>query len=400
MKKRIVLWLLALCLLLAGCQENADPTGGTESVSGCDAQEKYRGITPGLFAFQETDELFFGSNMSGNTVHYYDKTSGISGALCADPSCTHDSLACAACIVHCGFFYAGEGKAYLLQQGDESDYWDYFLYLSDLSGTNRQEIKRISMQDVILEYNPQWFVIHRDKLYFLGTKDIVEGVNTYTCVTLVSTPLDASNNYTVLFEETFDRAVHPYVRFVGDRIYLTMQIFTSGESTGDIRILKIDSKTGATVTVYEETGVAASIDPAWVTEDGMIYLPGYQDGRAYVWKLENGKREEVYSWEAANYKNPDIMDGIAILTYSEDGIRMIDVVDLSGQLLYSGKLFPEAIPGIEGDPNKFSRAFIGGDADKIIINMKDHTSKDRVDYTVMLDLKDNLKATVLWSSQG
>ncbi len=399
MIKRIVLWLLALCLLLAGCEGVMNPTEPADLVLGCDAQNKYRGTTSGVFAFQETEELFFGSGCLGKTVYYYDKASGISGVLCADPSCTHDSAACGALVDRGGFFYAGEGKAYWLQQGEMSDGWDYFLYQGDLSGINRELVKRISMEDVIQKYNPQWYEIHRNKLYFLGQMDIVEGVNTHTRVTLVSTPLDDSQEYTVLFDEKFDRAVHPYVRFVGDDIYLMIQVFIKGEPS-DVRILKINAKTGETEMVYEETGIAVTIEPIWVTEERTIYLPGYDNGRAFVWKLENGKWVEVYSWEYANPVCPDIMDGIAAFIYSVDGIRFIDVIDLSGQMIYSGKLFPEEIPGIEGDPNKCSRAIIGGDTDKIIMNLQSITPKGIVDYTVMLDLKDNMKAMVLWSNQG
>ena len=107
MRKRIVLWLLALCLLLAGCGGITDPTEATGPVLGCDAQNKYRGTASGVFAFQETEDLFFGSGLLGKTVYYYDKVSGISGVLCADPSCTHDSSACGARIDNAGFFCAG-----------------------------------------------------------------------------------------------------------------------------------------------------------------------------------------------------------------------------------------------------------------------------------------------------
>lgn len=398
MRKRIALCLITLCLVLAGCGKNENPAENMGAASDCDAQNKYRGTVSGVFVFQETEELFLGSSFLGQSVCYYDKASGIRGVLCADPSCTHDSSECGASITEGGFFYAGEGKAYWLQQGELRDGWDYFLYKGDLSGNGRELVKRISMEDVIQEYNPQWYEIHRDRLYVLGQKDIVEGVNTYTRVTLVSTPLEGSDNYTLLFDETFDRAVHPYVRFVGDDIYLTMQIFTP-DSPVDVKILRIGTKTGEHETVYEETGRMEAIRPAWVTQDAEIYLPGYCDGHACVWKLENGQRVEVFSWEYGSRTCPDIMDGIAVFTYSEEGIRWIDVIDLSGQLLYSGKLFPEAIPGIEGDPNTCSRTVIGGDPDKLIMNLQSITQNGIVDYTVMLDLKDNLKATVLWSSQ-
>lgn len=404
MRKRMVLWMLTLCLLLTGCTGTVDSTepAGPDTVApvlGYDAQNKYRGVVPGAVAFQETEDAFCGSGFGGSILHYYDKTTGITGVLCADPSCTHDSPECSARADMGGFFYAGEGKVYWIQQGSMSEGWNYHLYRGDLSGTNREEVKRISMEDVIREYNPQWFEIHRDRLYLQGQKDVVEGVNTYERITLVSTPLDSSEEYTVLFDESFDRAVHPYVRFVGDDIYLTLQIFPVG-GPFDVKILKIDTKTGETETVYEEIGMTEAIDPAWVTEQGEIYIPGRNDEYAYIWKLENGERVEIFSWEYADPPCPSIMDGIAVFMYQVDGIRWVDIINLSGETLYSGKLFPEPIPGIEGDPNEFSYAEIGGDTDKIILNLQTITQNGMVDYTVMLDLKNNLKATVLWSNQG
>lgn len=401
MKKRIVLLMLILCLLLSGCVGTGDPTGPgqtTTPIMGYDAQNKYRGVVPGVFAFQETEDAFCGSGFLDDVLYYYDKATGISGVLCADPSCTHNASECGANVDMGGFFYAGEGKAYWIQKGSMGDGWDRFLYRGDLTGTNRELVKRISMEAVIRKYNPQWFEIHRDRLYLQGQKNVVSGVNTYEQVTLVSTSLDSSEEYTVLFDETFDRAVHPYVRFVGDDIYLTMQIFPEG-GPFDVKILKIHTKTGKTQTVYEETGMTAHIDPPWVTEQGEIYLPGADDEHAYVWKLENGKRVEVISWESDSSTSPSIMDGIAVFLDLVDGVRRAEIADLSGKTIYSGVLFPEGIPGIEGDPNEFSYAVIGGDTDKIILNLQNITQNEMVDYTVMLDLNNNMKATVLWSNQ-
>ena len=404
MRKRMVLWMLTLCLLLTGCAgigDQTEPTGPETVVPvlGYDAQNQYRGVIPGVFAFQETEDVFCGSGFFTDVLYYYDKASGISGVLCADPSCTHDSSECGARADMGGFFYAGEGKVYWVQQGSMSDGWDRFLYRGDLSGTNREQVKRIGMEDVIREYNPQWFEIHRDRLYLQGQKDVVEGVNTYKRVTLVSTSLDSSEEYTVLFDEKFDRAVHPYVRFVGDDIFLTLQIFPEG-GPFDVKILKINTKTGETETIYEESGMTESIDPVWVTEQGDIYLPGRSEECAYVWKLENGERVEVISWKSDNPSAPSIMDGIAVFIYQKDGVRWTEIVDLSGQTIYSGLLFPENIPGTEGDPNGFSYAEIGGDTDKIILNLQSITQNGMVDYTVMLDLNNNMEATVLWSNQG
>ena len=66
MRKRMVLWMLTLCLLLTGCAgigDQTEPTGPATVVPvlGYDAQNQYRGVIPGVFAFQETEDVFCGS---------------------------------------------------------------------------------------------------------------------------------------------------------------------------------------------------------------------------------------------------------------------------------------------------------------------------------------------------
>ena len=94
------------------------------------------------------------------------------------------------------------------------------------------------------------------------------------------------------------------------------------------------------------------------------------------------------------------MDGIAMLaTRDENKIRYVDIRNFSGETIYSGKLFPSAISGLDKDPNTYSFAVLGGDTEKLIVNLTEFANMKMVDYTILLDLKDNMKATILWSSE-
>ena len=177
MKKGIIAVIGAIVLLLSGCQNNTpsvtNPTDSDDPILFApekNAQNKY------LMAgsnFQEADGFFLGTN-SKYYLHYYDKASGISGVLCADPSCAHDSKACGANIgmgISLSYY---DGKIYWV--GSEgSDFQRRYLWESDLSGMNRKKIMEIPWDEIIMPYQPQRYVIHQGKLYIMGSADVVDG---------------------------------------------------------------------------------------------------------------------------------------------------------------------------------------------------------------------------------
>lgn len=405
MKKRLAICTLAICLLLIGCGsgEVSDPTEPAatdfqigEPMPGFDAQNQYMRVI--AISFQETDGFYCGSNLTGNYIQYYDKASGISGVLCADPACTHDSSDCGAYIESSSSLSCYNGKLYWIAR-DAQGGNDLYLWRSELSGTNREKVKRISFEDVILPYQPQRYMIHRGKLYMLGQASSVTGTQTGYRVSLLATPLDSSKKYTTLYDETFDRGVQATVRCVGNAAYLSVISFSAG-GPFDVTVTRYNVGSGAAETVYEETGMTDIPGAIWVTAQGELYLPGTGTDCAYVWKLENGERVEIASWAGSNPSVPDILDGIAVTIYTENGARSVQITDMSGKTVYDGKLFPAEIPGLTGDPNAYSFALVGGDADKIIVNLQNFTGTGLVDYTIMLDVTDNMKPTILWSSQG
>ena len=100
-----ILLALVVCLLLTACTPGGpgkDTQGSTEvtqgffdgdaPMPGYDADNRYM-LWEGI-SFQETENYFFGTVLGGEYIHYYDMQTGISGLLCPDPACTHDSGDC------------------------------------------------------------------------------------------------------------------------------------------------------------------------------------------------------------------------------------------------------------------------------------------------------------------
>ena len=405
MKQRFSLFLLTLCLLLTACSgTSGQEFDDFQPMPGFDAQNKYL-LAGGFADFLETDDFFCGGGSEFRYLRYYDKASGVSGVLCADPACGHDDNTCSAYVGMNGASLSWyDGALYWVAKGEGEDRDDY-LWRDDLSGAGREKIKRISLENIVFEYQPQWYTIHRGKLYFLGRANVVTETGEGHRTTLVSVPLDEFEEFTVLYDQTFDSS-EPTVRFVGNSVYLAMaswQWDENGVLDETLTITKIDCTTGESEVIYEETGLTRGIGGMWVTEQGEIYVAQWGDNYGgSVWKIEDGKRTEVISWEG-DHSSIDLMDGIAInLTaqYREDGsrIRYVDISNYAGETLYCGELFPNGVLGIEGNPSDLSIATIGGDAEKMLFVLENHFSNPRVSYMVMVELG-TMKATVLWSRE-
>ncbi len=399
MKRRMMIGAMAIVLLLSvlsGCRENTptDTTGsnGTLQYSADhQAQNKYL-IMDGT-NFLETDDFYLGTGILGEYVHYYDKASGISGVLCADPACTHDTRDCGAYIGHHGITlsYYG-GKRWWV---DSSGRRDYCLWRSDLSGTNREKIKSIDFEDVMMTYQPQRFIIHGGTLYLLGKASTVMGTKAGTRITLLAMSLASSEEITTLYDPMFEQAVEMTVRFVGENVYVSAVSWPRDDRMYDISVTRYGITDGSTETVYEETGMTDYPGKLWVTEQGELYLPGTGEDCGYLWKLENGTRTEVIAWADERPIYPYVMDGIAVDAWRDNGVRYVRVDSLTGEPVYEGKLFPEEIPGMEGDLNQYRFAMIGGDTEKVIVELM-HPKNSSLSYIIALDINNNMKATVLW----
>ncbi len=399
--RKILFYILAIGLLLGGCGGREQPDNTQEAFSSSQVMPEYDAQNQYLMdiasSFLEREGVFLGTDLFGNYLHYYDEASGISGVLCADPACTHDSSDCGAYVAIGANLSYYEGKLYWIAK-EASGGHDFYLWRGDLSGRNREKVKTIDWEEIILPYQPRWYVVHRGRLYMQGQTEVVNGTQVGYRVTLLSTPLDGSEDFTVLYDETFSQGVQSSVRFVKNRVYLSIYLIND-DLTADLTVARYDITGDTWETVYEEKGIQEATRDVWVTEEEEIYIPGSSENRIYIWKAENGERKEVQSWETDNASLPWISGDVAVHITRVDNIRWIEIVDLSGKTLYKGKLFPEGVPGMEIDPNQGGLGLIGADEEKLILNLSDFVDGNMVDYTIKLDIADSLKPTILWSSQ-
>ncbi len=404
-----ILLALVVCLLLTACTPGGpgkDTQGSTEvtqgffdgdaPMPGYDADNRYM-LWEGI-SFQETENYFFGTVLGGEYIHYYDMQTGISGLLCPDPACTHDSGDCFAKMEPNASVSYYDGKLYWVGKDPAGDGHDRYLWRSDITGTNREKLRTISFQDTILVYMPQQYYIHRGNLYFLGIAGFVEGTETGDRLTLMTAPLEGNDAFTVLYEKTFYVGVDATVRFVGNKVYFAVQSGTP-DSPNDMTITCYDRTDGTSQVLFEQTGVEGILGDMWVTEAGEIYVPAQVENVGKVLKLEDGALTEVLSQEWESLSAPTILDGIVEFDGQKGDARWVRILTFSGETVYEGALFPEAIPGIEEDPNTLNWAIVGGDREKLILYLSSYTEAGIIDYIVMLDLTDNLKPTVLWSEE-
>ena len=410
MRKRIgILLALVVCLMLTACtpegpgNSTQSGTEGTQGffdgdapMPGYDADNRYL-FWPGI-SFQETEDYFFGTVLGGEYLHYYDMQTGISGLLCPDPACTHNSGACGAKLGIGASASYYDGKLYWVGRDPAGAGHDEYLWRSDITGANREKLKTISFQDTILVYQPQQYYIHRGNLYFLGRAGFVDGTETGDRITLMTAPLEGNDAFTMLYDKTFNVGVDATARFVGNKVYFAVQSGTP-DSPKDMTITCYDRTDGTSQVLFEQTGVEGILGDMWVTEAGEIYIPAQVENVAKVLKLEDGALTEVLSQEGENPSAPTILDGIVVFKEQKGDTRWVYILTSSGETVYEGALFPEAIPGIEEDPNTFNWAIVGGDREKLILYLGSHTEAGIIDYIVMLDLTDNLKPTVLWSEE-
>ena len=396
---------LVVCLMLTACTPGGpgkDTQGGTEATQGFfdgdapmpgyDADNQYL-LWAGI-SIQEIENYIFGTGLGREYLHYYDLQTGVSGLLCPDPACTHDSNACSAKVGLCASVSYYDGKLYWVGEDPAGGGRDRYLWRSDITGANREKLKTISFQDTVLVYQPQRYYIHRGNLYFLGKADTVDGVKTGKRVSLMTVPLEGDGGFTPLFDETFPEGANATVRFVGNRVYFAVQSFQADRSV-NLTITCYDRIDGTSQVLFEQNGMEEILGDIWVTEAGEIYMPVLVENVGKVLKLEEGAWTEVMSLEGENVTVPTILDGIVVFYGQKGGTRWVHIFTSSGETVYEGALFPEAIPGIEEDPDTLDWAIVGGDREMLILCLESWTEE----YIVMLDLTDNLKPTVLWSDE-
>lgn len=392
----IVVIVAVLCIILAAVLLTDPEEQVTGPMPGLDAQNKYAMFS--VMGFQESDKFYLGNSMVGNHLFYYDKETDTSGLLCADPSCTHNSSSCGAYVKNGATIFLHDGMRYWITDDFQIDGADYILRRGEISGANRKNVKTISLENIIIPYSPQQYAIHRGNLYFVGYTNRVHGVQIGNRLTLMQSPLDETDEFTALFDKTYEADAHFDVRYIGDHAFLLVQLWNDGNTSVDIELYRIALSDGEAELLYETADVEY-IDGFWVTEQEEVYLLEW--GTGTLSKLTNRKRVTIASLEHAD-DICKLLDGIVIAPYLENDCRCIEIMDFDGNLIYDGKMFTEEIPEMDGDPNlheKYAMLLVGGDRDKLIIGLQRWQDSSTEVYTIELDINNNMKPTLLWKQE-
>ncbi len=389
--KRMAVLLLAISLLLCACVGGEMPTDSeptTEPRTDLDVQMQYSSYAFSSIA-RSGDVLYACRN---GAMQYYDFQSGISGYLCPDPSCTHDSDSCAAHINY-GFtvplFTCYDGHLYRLDNKASRDYRSLCLHRCDLDGRNHEIVKELDYEKWYETYSPQRWLLHRGKLFFLGARSEVDGTTASTRITVGYLPLDGEEE-TVLYSYAQPEAQTGNMFLRGDKLY-----YAAPEADA-LRIFCYDLLDNSSTTLLTDPSLADIFGlNFWVDENETVYVATGQD----VCVVQNGALEKVFSFDT-DATCAYLFDGIAVmLSIGEEKYSTVEIRSYDGTLIYSGKTFAHTVEGFDETLGTvtpiFCQAVIGGDADALIVM----TSYDRFDMvdTFLLDLKNDMKVTHLWT---
>lgn len=386
MKKKLCLWMLILCMMLTACTGNDEPNTIPQGESGTVAPNKYIRWS-NMFPFVETDHIFYG--LLGGRAYYYDRQSGFSDFLCADPSC-HDSAECSSYMEQmAALFTYYDGKLYWLAPTAPGQHRSLCLYRCDPDGRNREKVMELDFEKIVVGYNPQKWMIHRGKLFFIGETEMVVDAQACYRVTFGYVTLDGDGKTVLLYDESFQKpSTSEEMLFLEDAAYFAV----SDTHANTLAVTQYDLHDNS-------QEILLSMDP-WsgrlvvgVTEAGAVYVASNDT----VYQIQNGELKACFSFDQSGYAH--LGDGVALGSSVEDGVRMIELRTYEGELIYSGELFPEPVEGFGdtlGQNNNeisYNCIFLGVDTQKLIVCMQD----GEMNHYFLLDINNGMKVTHLWS---
>ena len=394
--KKMMCLLLVICLLLAACDFKTPGSNGTlpsgNSIYQGDpelaAQNKYLRWNHG-WPLIERENVFYG--LLGGRAFYYDRQSGFSDFLCADPSCTHESKDCGSYLEqNADMFTYYDGKLYWLAPSDPETFRSKCLYRCDPDGTNREKVMELDYERIIIGYNPQQWMLHQGKLFFRGDVEVVNGKQAGYRLTFGYIPLDGDEEEVLLYDEFFEQAsTNEEMIFWGDTAYYAVKDGLA--HTLEILQFNLQDNSRETLLTTDEWPYMLAL---WATEEGTVYLSSTEA----LYQVQNGELKEVFSFDKGGYAH--LGDGVALTSAVEDGIRTIELRTYTGEMIYQGDLFPEQVEGF-GDtlgrysgPDDYGCVFLGVDTEKLIVCM---TERGGMNHVFLLDINNGMKATHLWS---
>ena len=399
--KKLFAFLLCF-VLLSACARQAPPadttppatstdgtTIGASNLTGKDAANTYL-VNDNFQCLTESDSAIYKLVSSRDFILYYDKGSGNSGPLCSKPDCDHTGNECDAYVCGASSLQYYDGSLYFVALDPNTFPIETWLWKSDASGKNREKIKQLDRESIIYYYQPQSFIIHRGNLYLFCIDSKVENGAAFYHATLLSSPVDSSTQFTVLWEQEENAVLQLSYRFGGQYIYLAIK-----EGANNVKIIRLNTLDGTIETLFTEVNQGYYYGEIHLTKQNELYLCGSDATAVYAWKIENGEKTDTVIIESDSNFPPKILDGLVIDTrQNEDNKRVATVKTLSGETVYEGLLFPNGIPEIEAelDLNTCNYGEVGGTGSLIAFYMgADGNGSKPAEYVVYLDTAQNMK---------
>lgn len=395
---------LALCFfLLTACAKQAPPAGTTAPVASTSIPT---GVAPDLtgltgenadsnylvndnFQFMtESDSAIYKISSDRNYILYYDKASDFSGPLCGKPDCRHAGTDCDAYIGTGIAIQYYSGSLYFIANDPSSSTSGMWLWKAEPTGKNREKIKQIDIENIVIPYQPQNYFIHRDQLFLFGLTYYVEDGKEYMRAAILVTPLDDSQEYTTLWEEKSESVLEYTYRLSGQYVYVSLVT-----GTKSLQIFRINFLDKTIEPLFSEDGQGYYYGEIHLTADDEVYLSAATETAVYVWKIENGQKTDTIVIDNSSYYPPKILDGIIFaIDMNEDNKRVVVIKTLSGETVYDGLLFPEDIPEMKLDPNGGVCGVVSGTGSIVGFYVAaDANGGKRAEYVVYLDTAQNMK---------
>ncbi len=380
MRKVIVIFIALL--LLASCTVSQYKT--QEYLSEYD-QNRNLGFT-----FCSTDSAYYcNSERMSFGMRYYDKASGIGGALCGKPECLHNSSECNAfCAMPIGLSVYN-GKLYWASKS--FDCFETALFCSNLDGTERKELFKLPEE---LDEDYKCAIIHRGYVFFADEINQISGGVASNSAQVVCATMDGKSAYTVL-DKTYsgEEYINVSMQAVGNELYIMSRSLDGVE----LYSYNIHSHKLATLYVGDTDFIP---DLFWAADD-KIYVSGsvftnpdlfefYDVLYVYDMKSNSFEQLSVLSEMLNNgYSITAFCDDYIILNlYNEESYQVtVKAVDYEGNEKYTVML-PEYT-------EHTGRKYIGYDNGSVIYEYAQYGESEAITYWLVP--LDGSESQILWS---
>ena len=294
--KRTITLLLTLTLLsaLPGC--NSETESGT-SLDSDRAFIHYGGM--GEVCATE-DTVYF---TDGDLVHYYDKTTGISGILCGKAECEHSTANGSSCNAYINSIslelQVYNGRLYWIRMEDAVQ-----IRSMALDGTDHRIDRTVESGFFSDHTGNRSAIFHRGAVYiWIEEYTIINGEEAMT-LDMAVVPLDPDEEPYMIFQEEMNGMAtrhHPIVAMQGyqDNIYiLTSAAGSYGDDPDgdpdfyDLQIRRYNAVTRELTTLYRDTQSSINYTvELWVMDDGIVFFgfDGLDKRRLFQFDFETGE---------------------------------------------------------------------------------------------------------------